>query len=300
MGYSARYHAASLAAVFFALAAGILIGAEFGGDVISSTRASLEQSLAENLEDSREEVDALGAELDRSEEFGSRVYPALVREQLEDETIAILSLGSLSEAGVAQIEEALEPAGAQVAAVGVVREPPRPQALADLLEDSRFSRVGRDSGRLGSIAEAAGLRFRNGGGMLSVLRGELFSRVSGTFRGIDGVIVLRTELEGLEPEDAERVELLEQGLLTGLAESGLPVVGVERSDTEPSSVGVFSEQGIPTVNNVDEISGHLALILVLQGAQGNFGHGSGADGLLPDVITDGGEPREALPLGAGS
>ena len=32
MGYSARYHATSLIAVFIALAAGILIGAEFGGD----------------------------------------------------------------------------------------------------------------------------------------------------------------------------------------------------------------------------------------------------------------------------
>ena len=38
MGYSARYHVASLAAVFLALAIGILIGAEFGDDVVSGAR----------------------------------------------------------------------------------------------------------------------------------------------------------------------------------------------------------------------------------------------------------------------
>ena len=35
MGYSARYHAISLVAVFLALAIGILIGAEFGGDALN-------------------------------------------------------------------------------------------------------------------------------------------------------------------------------------------------------------------------------------------------------------------------
>ena len=61
MGYSPRYHAASLAAVFLALAIGILIGYEFGGDVVSSTRKSLETSLLGNLSDARgrnEELDS--------------------------------------------------------------------------------------------------------------------------------------------------------------------------------------------------------------------------------------------------
>ena len=53
MGYSARYHATSLIAVFLALAIGILIGAEFGGDALTSTRKNLEHSLVGNLQDAR-------------------------------------------------------------------------------------------------------------------------------------------------------------------------------------------------------------------------------------------------------
>ena len=51
MGYSARYHAASLAAVFLALAVGILIGVGFGSDIVNGTADDLEQSLPSDLDD---------------------------------------------------------------------------------------------------------------------------------------------------------------------------------------------------------------------------------------------------------
>ena len=72
MGYSAKYHATSLVAVFLALAIGILIGAEFGGDTLNQTRRNLEHSLTGNLQDARARADELSAELGRSDEFASR------------------------------------------------------------------------------------------------------------------------------------------------------------------------------------------------------------------------------------
>ena len=56
-GYSARYHAASLAAVFLALAIGILIGVGFGDDVVSGTTEDLEESLQSDVQDARQRED---------------------------------------------------------------------------------------------------------------------------------------------------------------------------------------------------------------------------------------------------
>src|SRR5215218_6678860 len=95
MGYSGRYHASSLIAVFLALAIGILIGAEFGGDALTNTRKDLEHSLVGNLQDARSHADELSGELGRSNEFAARVYPALTRERLAGKRIAILALGGL-------------------------------------------------------------------------------------------------------------------------------------------------------------------------------------------------------------
>src|SRR6476659_3627878 len=95
MGYSARYHATSLIAVFIALAVGILVGAEFGGDALTNTRKDLERSLTGNLQDARARADQLGAELSRSNEFADRVYPVLVRNRLAGKRIGIVALGGL-------------------------------------------------------------------------------------------------------------------------------------------------------------------------------------------------------------
>src|SRR5207342_1267167 len=107
MGYSARYHATSLIAVFLSLAIGILIGAEFGGDALTTTRKNLEASLVGNLQDARSRADELGSELGRANEFGDRVYPVLTRDRLEGKRVAIVALGGLPSDVSGAVEEAL-------------------------------------------------------------------------------------------------------------------------------------------------------------------------------------------------
>ncbi|HEV2791370.1 MAG TPA: copper transporter, partial [Solirubrobacterales bacterium] len=139
MGYSARYHASSLVAVFLALAIGILIGAEFGGDALNSTRKDLEHSLVGNLQDARSQADELGEELNRSDEFAESVYPVLTRDRLEGRRIGIVALGGLPSEITGEVEEALAPTGARLVGVGVVREPVDVSGLADDLAKTRFA-----------------------------------------------------------------------------------------------------------------------------------------------------------------
>src|SRR5215218_8619483 len=135
MGYSARYHATSLIAVFIALAIGILVGAEFGGDALNSTRRDLEHSLVGNLKDERY----------RADEFAERVYPALTRERLEGRRYAILALGGLPSPVTEEVEEALAPTGGRLVGVGVVREPVDVNGLAEDLAQTRFSNLRDES-----------------------------------------------------------------------------------------------------------------------------------------------------------
>src|SRR6201999_78475 len=123
MGYSQRYHATWPIAVFLALAAGILIGAEFGGDALTQTRKDLEHSLVGNLQDARSEAAELSGELGRSDEFGERVYPVLTRDELSGMRIGILALGGRPGEIPWGVEEARAPTGAKLVAVGGIREP---------------------------------------------------------------------------------------------------------------------------------------------------------------------------------
>src|ERR1700759_1876595 len=114
MGYSARYHAASLIAVFLALAVGILIGAEFGGDALTKTRKDLEHSLVGNLQDARSRADELSGQLGDSDEFGERVYPVLTGDKLAGKRLALIALGGLPSDLTSAVESAIGPTGAKL------------------------------------------------------------------------------------------------------------------------------------------------------------------------------------------
>src|SRR5919108_5578534 len=95
MGYSARYHAASLAAVFLALAIGILIGVGLGNKIVRSTTRGLEHSLKSDLADTRSRNETLQAQLNQERDFSEQTYPALVGNLLSGQRIAVVALGGL-------------------------------------------------------------------------------------------------------------------------------------------------------------------------------------------------------------
>jgi hypothetical protein len=74
---------------------------------------------------------------------------------------------------------------------------------------------------------------------------------------------------------------VEQGLIDGLRAAGQPVVGIERTDSNPSQISFYSKQGLSSVDAVDSAGGRVDLVLTLAGSRGNFGYKSTADGPLP-------------------
>ena len=291
MGYSGRYHAASLAAVFLALAVGILIGVGFGSDIVTGTADDLEQSLEADLDEARAEVDDLQAELEREREFEAAVYPAVVGDRMRDDRVALIALGGLNQATADDVEAAIGPAGATLAEVAVVRDPPDLDALAGTLEGRRARAVARgDAEALHLYGERAGRALVLGSESFDRLRGTLLSRYSGRPGGIDGVVVVRSRSDDLEPGEEVTSAALEEGLIAGLSD-----VGDHRRRRDQRRRPVLDrllrlDQGVATVDSVDLISGRVALVFALTGsASGNFGIKESADSLLPDLLAPGAE-----------
>jgi hypothetical protein len=284
MGYSARYHAVSLVAVFLALAIGILIGAEFGGDALTNTRKNLERSLTGNLQDERERADELNGKLASSNEFAGRVYPALVRERLAGKRIGVVALGDLPGDTSAAIEEALGPTGAHLVGIGVVREPVDLSGLGGVLSKTRFANIRRNEETLAEFGKGAGRQLVRGGNLLDRVRSHLFSRASGNFGGLDGVIVVRQTPEEMGAVQRAKASTLESMLMAGMTATRAPVVGVETTTAEPSSVSFFAGNDLSSVDDVETPAGKVATVFALLGAEGSFGIKGSADRLLPDLL----------------
>jgi len=285
MGYSARYHAASLAAVFLALAIGILIGVGLGGKVYKSARNDLEQSLKSDLAGSRSRADDLQSQLNQERDTLAQIYPAMVGDLLRGQRIAVVALGAMPEEMKANIESVVgtdNPTGAKLSEFAVVREPPDLQALANAVPGGN-RKVARDAGALSALARRAGRSLVTGGPLFDHLRDELLADVSGKPGRIDAVIVVRDRPSDMGSGQSDATDSLEGGLLDGIeGAGGVPVVGVERSDSDPSQIGFYDSEGLrATVDSVDLVSGRVALAYALNGSEGDYGIKASADRLLP-------------------
>jgi hypothetical protein len=283
MGFSARYHATSLIAVFLALAVGILIGAQFGGDALTETRKNLENSLVGNLQDARSRVEDLNGELGHSDEFDEKVYPVLTRDRLQGKRIALVAFGGLPSEITAAVEDALGPTGAKLVGVGVVREPVELDELASQLSKTRFAEAQTEPEQLNELGIGVGRQIVIGGTLPEVVRGQLFTRASGEFGALDGVIVVRSQPESMGPVQRSTANALETSILKGITATRVPTVGVESTGTEPSSISFFQSNDLSSVDDIDTTAGEVALVFALLGAEGSFGVKGSADRLLPNL-----------------
>ena len=119
--------------------------------------------------------------------------------------------------------------------------------------------------------------------ILSRVRGSLLSAFDGQLGKLEGLVVMRSEPTGMSTEQVQASAAFESGLIAGVTAVGVPVVGVELSNTEPSQVPWYKSVGISSVDDLDVLAGQAALVYALAGSQGTYGTKSTADSLLPAV-----------------
>lgn len=278
-----RYHALSLAAVFIALIVGLLLGVAIGDkELVSSAQRDLRSSLRADVRKADSERDAANQRVREQEQFADAALPILTRGQLRGRKIGLVLLGNDDDAPDL-VRKALEPAGADLSLVAVVRENIELSALADRSQGTRYANIAADPTLLDDLGKRAGIQMVLGGKLVRALRTTLLQSLSGEFGGLDGVVVLRPTKKPTNKQTADRLDDLQDGIARGLVATGVKVVGVERRASDPSHVGWFRDRELSSVDNVDEQAGRAALVFVLAGAQGAYGRGDGAQALLPPV-----------------
>ncbi len=279
-----RYHALSLAAVFIALVVGLLLGVAIGDkELVSSAQRDLRSSLRADVRQADQERDEAKARLREQEQFSDDAYPILTQDQLRGRRIGLVVLGN-DDGAPDVIRRALQPTGADLALVAIVRENVELDALAEQARGTRYANIAADASLLDDLGRRAGIQMVLGGRLVRELRTPLMQTLSGEFGGLDGVIVMRPTNRPEDKDTAERLAELQDGIARGLVQTGVKVVGVERRASDPSHIGWYRDREMSSVDNIDEQAGRAAMVFVLAGAQGAYGRGDDAQELLPPVV----------------
>jgi Copper transport outer membrane protein, MctB len=301
-----RYHLVSLAAVFIALAVGILLGAAISGKLGDAEDALMKDRLAslnDQLAQERARSDIVESRSQAAQDVLAGAYLSLMENRLEGKIYALLFLGPVDGAVRSAVERTLTDADSGSPARLVALDTPiDPQDLdAALQGDEQLARYAAGGDDFGDLGEALGRELVVGEGtpLWSSLSSRLIEERSGTTStDVDGVVVVKTWHEPEEAQDAEQknetesTDSLFEGLVRGLEGTGLPVVGVEATSAE-TDLALFRQQGVSSVDDVDTVAGRLALALLLAGGEpGHYG--------VKDAATDGvAPPIEPVPTATG-
>ncbi|MBW8741465.1 MAG: copper transporter [Gaiellaceae bacterium] len=288
--FDLRYHVASLAAVFFALVIGILVGVALASHGLGHAER---QRLERDLRIAQQDNDSLHRQLDeyRSDAvYVANTYSSVMHERLKGERIALMFVGSVDPKVRSAIDQTLEDADATVLRTRAITVPIKSRGIqSTLAKNPQLASYATGATRFNDIGVELADEFSAGGDtpLWDALEGQLVEERSGTTKKpADAVVIVRT----VAPQTDLATARLLNGLYSELASRPLPVVGVERADTRPSAMPVFSRLGLSTVSDVDLQVGRVALAVVLSDADtgtGHYGLRRGEDilPLVPPVAT---------------
>jgi hypothetical protein len=291
-----RYHALSLAAVLFALAVGVLIGVAIGDtNLVSSAKNGIVHNLESEVGAAQRQSGQLQSKLSSEETFTNDLYPLAVHGLLGGRNIGLVFLGGSSDRVNGLVRGAVTQAGGNLATVVAVREPLDLAGVAREASGTYYAALATDPTIVHKFGGLAGRQLVSGGALvsrelLSRVRGSLLSAFDGALGKLEGLVVVRADPSGMTGEETEASAAFESGLIAGVNAVGVPAVGVELSNAEPSQIPWFKSQGISSVDDLDALAGQAALVYALAGAHGAFGVKSTADSLLPTVLESPAQP----------
>jgi hypothetical protein len=296
--FTFRYHLVSLAAVFIALAVGILLGAAISGK-LGDAEDALMRDRIDSLNDQLAQERVRSADAERASEAAREVledaYPALMENRLEGRGFAVLFLGPVDGDIRSAVERTLADAGAGSPVRLIALDTPvDPVALTDALDaDEDLAQFASSDGDFGALGDALGRELVRGEGTphWSTLSAQLIEeRTGSTSLDVDGAVVVRswtqpTDGDAEDDPETQATETLFDGLLGGMLGEDVPVVGVETLDAEESAIPEYARVGASSVDDVDTTVGRLAVALLLaEGQPGHYGvKGTATDGVVPPI-----------------
>jgi hypothetical protein len=291
-----RYHVASLAAVFFSLVIGILVGVALASHGLGNTER---KRLEEDLRRADSQADVLRTQVatlmndgagDRA--FVEGTYKSVMANRLKGRKVAVLFIGSSEKTRRTDITQALADASAGTPLrMRFVKVPVDPEALAKKLAKKPLLASYSAPDQLKNLGHDLGQEFVVGSDtpLWTALQGLIVEEKAGPSRPpADGVVIVRTTTPQTGP-----TALFLTGLYAGLADVGVPVIGVERTNDPGSALKAFQRAGFSTVDDIDTRIGKLALVALLAdpSSTGAFGSKKTAQAQLP--------PISPLPAAAG-
>ncbi|MGB8963816.1 MAG: copper transporter [Pseudonocardiaceae bacterium] len=308
---SLRYHVISIAAVFMALALGVMLGSTAISGRLLSGLSSNRDDLDRQVSDLQAERNGLNAQLVNADVFGAAVAPRIVSGALRGRSVVLVTTADAVPADRDALTGLLRSAGATVTGelqlTDAFTDPSRSDQLSEL--STRLLPAGlrlptaSDAGTLAGGLLGSLLLINSNNGKAQATPAETTAVLAGLGDGgfvrvgtqvmPAQLVVVLTGGAGRGNSSGDRAGILARfatqldragagAVLAGRSGSadGNGPIGVVRADTAAASV-------LSTVDNVNAAAGRVVTVLALaeqaQGRAGRYGTGGNAQAMVPAI-----------------
>ena len=287
MHINMKYYIVTIGAIFISLGIGMLVGFNLNYDQeLSKQQTEIINDLDEKFEnlkntnnDLEGKLKSLNLSYDKTIDFINDNVDKLIPEELANKNIGIISTNGSTDVNYAQ--EAITKANGNVLFNINFTDKVTDENLLNKLSQQTKSEIKNTEELIIYVLEA----LKNDGAQEKLQPLQDLGLLD--IRSINSDYMNATSIvlsgDGKTKDFNSEFENLDKILIEKLKSEEKYIIGVETTDTKSSYIGLYSENKIATVDNINQGSGQLALILSLKDGNviGNFGIGDGAESLIP-------------------
>jgi hypothetical protein len=278
-----KYFIVTIAAVFFSLGIGIMIGFNLNNsEIFTQQQIKLVDDMDKKLNELRVKNDEMNNQLvekDKSieiyNEFVNSYYEDLIKDRLVDKNLLIIQ--TTDDYFFSDISQWAAISGANIHTyISINSDNFNSITIAqypDLFTEDSLDTEKLFNYIINLISENNSLKLAE----LEQLGILKIVSTSNNQEPFNQVILLGGELE----ESKEKIEKVDLALARSISSKNIPIVFAEESNANYSSIEQFKNLKISTVDNVDQAIGRISLSVVLSGVDGNYGIKDTASKLFP-------------------
>ncbi|GAA1566793.1 copper transporter [Dactylosporangium maewongense] len=304
-----RYHVVSLAAVFLALAIGLVVGTAAANGPLADQLNDQVNKITDEKQQLRDDLDQSRAELKKNADFATEVAPMLLNGKLPGRNVLLVKIeGSDKDVDTAAdgIGNMLHTAGAKVTGTVTIKEKFTAASsdynLLDLAETSAPPAIsgalpnnGKGQETSAALLAAVLVADKPGAPQIDGTRRVLSAYEAGGWISLDGdlktsadavIVISGAPASGKDAKERNAVALtvvsrFALALSNDMVVAGLSANGLVSAVRDDASIA----KSVSTVDNAVTAYGQVAAVLALVerigGKTGHYGIGSGANSLLP-------------------
>ena len=288
MHINMKYYIVSIGAIFIALGIGMLVGFNLNYDQeMSKQQANIISDLDKKFDNLKEKNDTLEQDLakiteeyNKSIEFIDANFDKILVNELLDKNIGVISTNQ-SEDYTRDIEETIVKANGNIA-FNI--------AIKNTIYDEK---------KLEEVSTKLGLEIKDANDIVTYILDSLNSTdakvklasleelelikvndINNEYMSYGSVVLAGGSDSKTSKDDFEKIDKF---LISKLKEEKKSVVGVQKSTTTNSYIELYSNEKVSTVDNIEQKSGKLAMVMLLKDSNilGNYGILDTAQSILP-------------------